>query len=89
MFKEIDSYDQLRYPEDFQAVLRGDAYYYPEPINILGYYKKFCELGSYRIIDLAHPKCYYCGKFVKAGDWWKGLYSGPCKDCYDYIGYPY
>lgn len=84
MIKWIDSYDLVEYPQEFQSVLAGDAYW-QEPIKILGHYGRFQELNTYRLFDMDHPKCYYCGKFVKKGDWWKGKYTGPCSDCYDPI----
>lgn len=43
-----------------------------------------CELGSYRTIDTAHPRCYFCGRFYKTGDWWKREgWTGPCTNCYE------
>ena len=76
----IDMIYQFNYPEEFNSVLRGDGYWL-DPINILGHYNKFCELWSYKVLDMNRPRCYYCGKYVKKGNWWKGRYTGPCRDC--------
>ena len=83
--KTIDVFYQFKYPEEFAAVLHGDAYWYPNPINILGYYNKFYSMDYYREFDMNHPKCWFCGRYIKKGDWWKGNYTGPCKVCYEPI----
>lgn len=48
---------------------------------------KHFDLVSWKTIDPEHPRCYWCGKFVKK-NFDSSLLSGPCPDCDDYIG-PY
>lgn len=71
-------------PEDYEKVMDPQQHVYWHPsLKILGHYGKFTTLHDMRVVDLDHPKCYYCGKFIKKGDWWKGRYSGPCTDCFE------
>lgn len=73
------------YPEGFAEVLVGNDYWDDEPITIVsreGIYYFMAEWG-WRKHDPQHPRCYYCGKFVKAGNWWKDIWTGPCRDCND------
>lgn len=93
-FDTWEVYDTYEYPNGFQEVLEGRAYWQTTPLQILGHYGKFDMLGGYlpdvkmhwveRRIDMEHPRCYYCGKFVKKGDWWEYGYikrTGPCLNC--------
>lgn len=99
---DVDVLYQETYPNNYDGVLRGSAYWYPHPIDIKGYYGKFAilehyippeiDMGGtwlYHYVDMDHPKCYYCGKFVKKGDWWKGRYTGNCVDCYEDLRFSY
>lgn len=78
--------DYVPYPTEFDKVLEGRAYWHPEPvIELLGHYGKWFDMVGWKYIDIEHPRCYYCGKFVKKGSWWKGKFTGNCEDCYDSI----
>lgn len=66
--KVADLFYQVQYPEEFDSVLRGDAYWYPHPINIIDYQNKFYSMHHYREFDTNKPKCWTCGKFVKKGE---------------------
>lgn len=85
LFKEVEVFDVVDYPQDYHKVMSGDAYWNDGPIKVLGYYGKFYDMNTYTYFDTEHPRCYHCGKFIKKGNWWRDKYTGPCKDCYERI----
>jgi hypothetical protein len=79
---------QYEYPEHYEDVVIKREGMWPAwllvPVWKTDERVQFCEVGSYRTIDTAHPKCYFCGKFIKNDDSWKYEgYTGPCRDCYE------
>lgn len=82
VFEEVE-FNSYIYPEGFKEVLEGKAYWWEEPIEILNYEGIYYYITEHwwRKYDPKHPRCYYCGKFIKAGDWWKGKYTLPCLNC--------
>lgn len=88
---EPETYNQYTYPEGFQAILDDPRHnYWMDPIEYIGpstlcYWRHSSDdRAGWIRHDPQHPRCGFCGKFVKAGDWWKYTYwgrTGPCMTC--------
>lgn len=85
------------YPELFDEVLAGLAYWSTEPMNYVGpkseggvryvrNYEMPPEAGrdAWRRHDPAHPRCWYCGRFVSPK--WSAMYTTGCRDCGEWLG---
>lgn len=42
---------------------------------------KFSDLNTGFVVDTKHPRCFYCGRFVKVN--WDRRFTGPCTFCYE------
>lgn len=79
------------YPDHASEVLRGEAYWdLPDNLSTTGSIIEIIESagirytqweGWWRKIDPRHPRCWYCGKFVKTGNEWRRYQTNPCNDC--------
>jgi len=78
---------QFDYPDGWQEIKHGFGYWKDPVIEIIGeaglcYWNR--GDGLWTKYDPKHPRCGFCGKFVKAGNAWKYEgWTGPCSDCYE------
>lgn len=76
---EVDVVYQEKYPDNYAGVVTyGSAYWYPHPIEILGYYGRFYDRNSYTYKDTNRRQCYNCHKFMKKE--WKDWLCQNCQD---------